>query len=60
MVLLLISLFFSQLWLFTDEGMQEHVAYLKAFSEAILFHRVGGREKVRFKHSKHNIVALGT
>ena len=34
MVLLLISSFFSQLSFFTDEGGQDHLAYLHAFSES--------------------------
>jgi len=35
-VLLLISSFFLQLSFFTDEGVQEHIAYLQAFYESHL------------------------
>jgi hypothetical protein len=60
MVLLLFSSSVSQLSLFTDEGVQEHFAYLQAFAKAIFYLSVGGRENVCFKHSKNNTVARGT
>jgi hypothetical protein len=60
MVLLLISSFVSPLEFFTDEGVQDHFAYLQAFAKAIFYLRGGGREKVPFKHSKNNTVAFDT
>ena len=44
----------------TDEGVQEHFAYLQAFAKAIFYLSVGGKEDVCFKHSKNNTVALST
>ena len=60
MVLLLFSSSVSQLSFFTDEGVQEHFAYLQAFAKAIFYLSVGGKEDVCFKHSKNNTVALST
>jgi len=34
----------------TDEGVQEHFAYVSAFAKAIFFLSVGDGEKVPFKH----------
>ena len=44
----------------TDEGMQEHFAYLLAFAKAIFYISVGSRENVRFKHAKNDTTVLGT
>ena len=60
MVLLLIASFFVPLSFFTDEGVQDHFAYLQAFAKAIFYLRGGGRETGCFKHSKNNTVALST
>ena len=44
----------------TDEGVQEHFAYLLAFAKAIFYLSVGSRENVCFKHANNNTAVLGT
>jgi hypothetical protein len=56
----LVFLIYLQLSFFTDEGVQEHFAYLQAFAKAIFFLSGGDREKVCFKHAKNNTVARST
>ena len=44
----------------TDDGVQEHFAYLLAFAKAIFYLSVGSRENVCFKYAKNNTAVLGT